>query len=132
MKYFIPFFLFFSACTHLEIPRKPASNKAEFLVKKELLQSLRPKQIIELLKQNSEMNVAVIFEATTKVNWTDSDIAELSVYENDDSEIQPVVRITSDVICPVSNVAREIQHLKLAKTKGHYPLAQCSTYDLEF
>ena len=113
-----------------EYDEKAPSGFTEIITSRKLVK-MKPMQILNLLKSNC--CDGVMFEPA-KIFWKGSDAEELMAFVNDKTESSPAATIMSSVSCRgsryVSTVGREAQHLILAIKAGKYPLAQCSTYDL--
>lgn len=97
------------------------------------LEQAGPVAMLESLKNHCCNGVMV--EKTNVSFWGEAEIVQLQKYVDDTSPAAPVYRMSSPVMCLgprfVSTVGHEARHFIAAIKKGVYPLAQCSTYDLQ-
>lgn len=97
------------------------------------LSKLKPIQVIRLLKKNC--CDAIMIEPSTVSYWSEADIAEIKPMLGDQSFVSPVASTSGTFSCRgpryMSTVDREVQHLIRAFQEKTYPLAQCSTLDLQ-
>ena len=128
--------LILSSCANGYMNKADQYNRAPSgfteIVTSKRLSKMKPVQIIKMLKGNC--CDAVMFEQAKNINWTKADIEELAPYLQDESASSPVVSTMANVSCRgaryVSTTKREVEHLIRAFKEKRYPLAHCSTYDL--
>ncbi|WP_415061518.1 hypothetical protein [Bdellovibrio sp.] len=125
--------LFAVSCSHDPIKqsqRKPDSSR---LILAADLQQWGPESFLLALRDNC--CGAVMVKGGDISFWGAPEIAILEKFVNDETPAAPVVQPISSVSCHgaryASTVGREARHLILAIKKKTYPLALCSTYDLE-
>ncbi len=127
-----------AGCSSLEDHRREEFYKnspAGFteVINSKKLAKLKPVQIIQLLKKNC--CDAIMVQPTAITNWSAEDIKPLEQMLGDQSFIAPVASTSGTYSCRgpsyMSTVDREARHLIRAFKEKTYPLAQCSTLDLQ-
>lgn len=127
-----------TSCSSLEDHRREEFYKnspAGFteVINSKKLAKLKPVQIIQLLKKNC--CDAIMVQPTAITNWSAEDIKPLEQMLGDQSFIAPVASTSGTYSCRgpsyMSTVDREARHLIRAFKEKTYPLAQCSTLDLQ-
>lgn len=126
-----------SSCSSLEDHRREEFYKnspAGFteVINSKKMSRLKPVQIIQLLKKNC--CDAIMIEPTSITHWSEADIQPLKDMLGDQSFVAPVASTSGTYNCRgpayMSTVDREAKHLIRAFKEKTYPLAQCSTRDL--
>lgn len=127
-----------TSCSVLEEQKREEfykSSPAGFteVITSKRLSKLKPIQIIRLLRKNC--CDAIMVEPTAITHWSDLDIAEIEPLLGNESFTAPVASTAGTFNCRgaryMSSVDREVKHLIRAFKEKTYPLAQCSTLDLD-
>jgi hypothetical protein len=103
------------------------------IISTEQLKEIGPIGLLNLLK--TKCCAPIIVSTISTSAWiTDKDLIHLKKLTNAKESVSPVISVHSSHPCSgkqfTSTLANEAKHLILAKTKGRFPVAMCSTYDL--